>query len=458
MRIRSSSDSGSVIGSLIVTIILWIAMAFGAYFIKPLNMQKEPEYVEISITLSDFPSLETGEPEIKEIEPEPVPPIERTEPVEPQNTETQAAQSEQMPQPKPVTQTAAEPQPAQPQPVQTLPAVAETTAVQQTVPATTQPQQTHGATASAPASQSQASASQPKPQNTTPVQAQTPAPQQQPKPAVQEQNAQQVDPTPKTEIVQAVDSAPKETTKDTAAVPPVTTTQETVEQTQTKPVTTENLSTVENNPSKKISWDDFDWDNMEGTYSPSSTNVAKTNPVNNNSADGVAGAAGIASTNTQPTQTNYTAGGRQVDNSSESRNVSEATENIRKAAADGSGSGTQTNTNSPDTEISGNETDFNWTGNSNPRKRIRPTEEPFIRLSSESEKKIDRELELTISIIVSGVGDIPIDSIKISPLLQWPDVMDDIKQYISRYWRFEPDPKDQSGTATVKYKIKVKQY
>ena len=70
MRIRSSSDSGSVIGILIVTIILWTAMALCAFFIKPLNLQKEPEYIEISINLADYPLIETGEPEIKEIVPE----------------------------------------------------------------------------------------------------------------------------------------------------------------------------------------------------------------------------------------------------------------------------------------------------------------------------------------------------------------------------------------------------
>ena len=121
MRSNGYADSGSVVGSLIVTIILWILMSIGAIFIKPFSTTKEPDYIEISITLSDFSSQETGVPAVQEIEPEPAPPIETTEPTEPQNTDTQA-----------VTQTAARPQPAEP-----LPTVAETPAVPQTVPATT---------------------------------------------------------------------------------------------------------------------------------------------------------------------------------------------------------------------------------------------------------------------------------------------------------------------------------
>ena len=74
MRVRSSSDSGSVIGSLIVTSILWILMSIGAIFIKPFSTTKEPDYIEISITLSDFSSQETGAPAVQEIEPEPAPP------------------------------------------------------------------------------------------------------------------------------------------------------------------------------------------------------------------------------------------------------------------------------------------------------------------------------------------------------------------------------------------------
>ena len=77
---------------------------------------------------------------------------------------------------------------------------------------------------------------------------------------------------------------------------------------------------------------------------------------------------------------------------------------------------------------------------------------PDIQLSDTSKRKIENNLSLTISFTVNEAGDIPIESIKISPSLKWSDVTTDIQQYISRNWRFESS--NSKGMATFKFTIK----
>ena len=474
MRSNGYADSGSIVGSLIVTIILWILMSIGAIFIKPFSTTKEPDYIEISITLSDFSSQETGAPAVQEIEPEPAPPIETTEPTEPQNTDTQA-----------VTQTAAQPQPAEP-----LPTVAETPAVPQTVPATTpvttpvqqvsqqpaqtvqtqaqtpkpaQTTQTQNTTTSAPASQpTQPSVAQTKPQNTTPVQAQTTAPQAQPKPQAKPAETSPV-------VTQNVEVA-SEPIVDKTVVAPVTetTTQPAQKEPEPAPVVPVNpapasTASVENvtnttpartqqpQPTEEEKLAAFNWDDMgEGVFSTSSSTKPQTTTTTTSDFSGTSGSSGT----TSATQgTSASGGGKQTSSSNGSTELNDRLSNLTgNASSIGTGSGSQSGTKTTATENPGMEGDFSWT-EGKARKLVKPTD-PDIQLSEASKKKIESSLTISISFIVNEAGDIPIDSIKISPPLQWSDVMTDIQQYISRNWRFESS--DTKGTATFKFTIKVK--
>jgi hypothetical protein len=469
MRSNGYADSGSVVGSLIVTIILWILMSIGAIFIKPFSTTKEPDYIEISITLSDFSSQETGVPAVQEIEPEPAPPIETTEPTEPQNTDTQA-----------VTQTAAQPQPAEP-----LPTVAETPAVPQTVPATTpvttpvqqvsqQPAQTvqtqaqtpkpaqtqsQNTTPSTPASQpTQPSVTQTKPQNTTPVQAQTPAPQAQPKPQAKPAETSPV-------VTQTVEVA-SEPIVDKTVVAPVTetTTQPAQKEPEPAPVVPVNpapasTASVENvtntapvrtqqpQPTEEEMWAMLMGDDFAGfSNSSSSTKQQATTTTATNE---LGGAASTAQNQTGQNTTNYSS---QNPKKTDSSADSDLEHRLAGMSSTGTGSGSQSGTKTTATENPGMEGDFSWT-EGKARKLVKPTD-PDIQLSEASKKKIESSLTISISFIVNEAGDIPIDSIKISPPLQWSDVMTDIQQYISRNWRFESS--DTKGTATFKFTIKVK--
>ncbi len=477
MRSNGYADSGSVVGSLIVTIILWILMSIGAIFIKPFSTTKEPDYIEISITLSDFSSQETGVPAVQEIEPEPAPPIETTEPTEPQNTDTQA-----------VTQTAAQPQPAEP-----LPTVAETPAIQQPVPATTQavPQQTQtqpiqqqpaqtvqtqaqtpkpaqttqtqNTTPSTPASQpTQPSVAQTKPQNTTPVQAQTPAPQAQPKPQAKPAETSPV-------VTQTVEVA-SEPIVDKTVVAPVTetTTQPAQKEPEPAPVVPVNpapasTASVENvtntapvrtqqpQPTEEEMWAMLMGDDFAGFSNSSSS--TKQQATTTTAAGGLSGTSGSSGTTASAQGTSVSGGGKQTSSSNGSSELNDRLSNLTgNASSTGTGSGSQSGTKTTATENPGMEGDFSWT-EGKARKLVKPTD-PDIQLSEASKKKIESSLTISISFIVNEAGDIPIDSIKISPPLQWSDVMTDIQQYISRNWRFESS--DSKGTATFKFTIKVK--
>ncbi len=472
MRSNGYADSGSVVGSLIVTIILWILMSIGAIFIKPFSTTKEPDYIEISITLSDFSSQETGTPAVQEIEPEPAPPIETTEPTEPQNTDTQA-----------VTQMAAQPQPAEP-----LPTVAETPAMPQTVPATTpvttpvqqvsqQPAQTvqtqaqttqtpkpaqtqsQNTTPSTPTSQpTQPSVAQTKPQNTTPVQAQTPAPQAQPKPQAKPAETSPV-------VTQTVEVA-SEPIVDKTVVAPVTetTTQPAQKEPEPAPVvpvnpTPASTASVENvtntapvrtqqpQPTEEEMWAMLMGDDFAGFSNSSSS--TKQQATTTTTANELGGAASTAQNQTGQNPTNY---GSQNPKKTDSSVDGDLEHRLAGLSSTGTGRGSQSGTKTTATENPGMEGDFSWT-EGKARKLVKPTD-PDIQLSEASKKKIESSLTISISFIVNEAGDIPIDSIKISPPLQWSDVMTDIQQYISRNWRFESS--DTKGTATFKFTIKVK--
>lgn len=495
MRSYGYADSGSIVGSLIITVFLWIVLTLCALFIKPV-INNEPEYIEISITLSDLPPMEKNDP--GPAEPETISSTTETAetpvPVEtPPIPESLQADTTT----KPVTTAATTPVPVQEQVPATTskPTVQQTTAeatkpaeqTQTQAPTTapvSKPAQTTQTTQPAQTQQTQTTQQpeqqtgkipadidpQPLPKNTTTETTVEPTTvstttsltqQNQPEPTQNVVPDASPEPAPKTEIVQAVDRTPKETTTDNVSIPVLEQNQQ--EQVQssasTEQIKTETKETTQ--VTRRELTEDEKWAaaieaglfDEEGFIS--NQNPPKINVVNNIATNELAGAASTNSNNSQQKTTIASSSGGKVGDSSESEMVTAAADKIKEAAANGSGSDSQPITNPTVTGTGGSEKDINWTGNSNPRKRTRPTEEPYIKLSSESERKIDRELELTISITVSGVGDISIDSIKISPLLQWPDVMDDIKQYITRYWRFEPDPKDQSGTATFKYSIKV---
>ena len=118
----------------------------------------------------------------------------------------------------------------------------------------------------------------------------------------------------------------------------------------------------------------------------------------------------------------------------------------------GSGGKSHSTQKDSDTGNGGMDGVIDWTEGKS-RKLIKPAIAD-IQLSDASKLKIESNLSLTISFTVNEAGDIPIESIKISPPLQWSDVTTDIQQYISRNWRFESS--NSKGMVTFKFTIKIK--
>jgi hypothetical protein len=190
--------------------------------------------------------------------------------------------------------------------------------------------------------------------------------------------------------------------------------------------------------------------------SSSSGSSSKPTSNTNTSSSGISGSSGSSSGNTaaQSSQS-YSGGGKPTGTTSGTSGLDDRLNNMAQTATGGNGSGSgggTSQTGSKGTNTASSDGDISWS-DGKARKLIRP-DKPDIQLSEESKKKIESNLTLTISFSVNEAGDIPIDSIKISPPLQWSDVMTDIQQYISRNWRFEA--RDSKGLATFTYTIKVK--
>ncbi|MCR4940605.1 MAG: hypothetical protein K5930_10940 [Treponemataceae bacterium] len=601
MRKYLYKDSRSVIGSSIVTGFLWIMMTVGAYFIKPVSIQDEPEYVEISITLSDFPMQEMGEPEIENIQPEIMTPPEdklsdsslsesaqiqredyspaasvpefeaetlplpepeakvvETRPVQTQPAQTQTVKPQTVQPstaevikpaepPAPTTSSSAplpsaaspvqpvspvvkpvETRPVQTQPVQTQavkpqtvqPSTAEVTKpAVQPVPSTSSAVATPSVTAPiqtpAPVTQpvpTPAPVAKPvtAPETVTSTVTEVPAaekiekpvlaplPEQAvaaspektepaevlplaPTPAAPEAAVKQVSTAPATQpiqtpvkepqLVQPTTNTPEvETATPSAAasVPtpapvtqplpaPVTTRDDTVPVQNPSPApVTAPVQTKPQQPTEEEMWAMLMGEDFAGLSSSNQTSSRVQNPVSATSS-GISGSSSkTGGTNSNQNSQSYQAGGKKADNSSENSALSDRlgalTESASSGGARGASSASQAEKKEPEPEADGINSDISWTEGKS-RKLIKP-EVPDIKLSEESKQKIESNLRLNISFTVSEAGNIPIESIKISPPLQWPDVVTDIQQYISRNWRFETS--DTKGLVTFRFTIKVK--
>ena len=196
-------------------------------------------------------------------------------------------------------------------------------------------------------------------------------------------------------------------------------------------------------------------DDSFGVSSSSGSSSSKPTSNTTTSSSGLSGSSGSSSGTSTGAGGNYSSGGKPNSTTSGSSDLDNRLNNMTQNAAGGNGSGSGSATSqtaSTGTNSAPSDGDISWS-DGKARKLIRP-DKPDIQLSEESKKKIESNLTLNISFTVNEAGDIPIDSIKISPPLQWSDVMTDIQQYISRNWRFEA--RDSKGLATFTYTIKVK--
>jgi len=222
---------------------------------------------------------------------------------------------------------------------------------------------------------------------------------------------------------------------------------------QTPAITPAPVQEKPRQPTEEEMWAMLMGDDSFGVSSSSgSSNGAR--PQTTMASSGLSGTSSSSSgtSSSQGTQ-NYQSSGGKTGTASESSGLSGRLEAVTGSAAGGSGAGANTKPVIRETEktTDGLDGDINWTEGKS-RKLIKPAK-PDIVLSAASQQKIESSLTLNISFTVNEAGDIPIDSIKITPPLQW-DVVADIQQYISRNWRFESS--DTKGVANFTFTITVK--
>ena len=193
--------------------------------------------------------------------------------------------------------------------------------------------------------------------------------------------------------------------------------------------------------------------------SSSSTSVARASSASSSAGSGLSGTSGSSgSVSSNGSSQSYQSSGKKTSATTETSGLGGRLDQVSQSAAtgsssgSGSGSGSQTAQKETGAGNGGMEGGISWSEGKS-RKLIKPSE-PDIQLSDASKKKIESNLKLTISFSVNEAGDVPLESIKVSPALQWPDVVTDIQQYISRNWRFESS--NSKGIATFTFIIKVK--
>jgi hypothetical protein len=426
----SSPHRTSFVISIIVTIVLWLGLLIGCFFINPNN--DDDKYETVQIILESTPIEEkpeesadsTGDENAANVSAnEAVVDEAATEPVAETPVETPADN----PIENPVTENVEALPVNEPQPV-----------VEEVVQKAPEPKPEPKV--------------EPKPEpKPTPKQETKPEPKVEPK--QQEKNPE---PKPEPKPVEKKPEPQKRVETKSAET-------KAVEKTPEKPVETvhydlvksneelmaEQLAAKKNKP--KPTWEDMFGDDSDVETS-SSTPASTPQKVVTNQSSTSGGAATVTESQTQR-QTSQAQ--KNTGNQSTSDSTSEAIKKIGNTPSGQTTDGNKTDDsakNKPDTSSSGS--GINITMADGSKRAIREPEKPEIILSKQAQQAVESNVTVIVSFTVQSNGFVSRSSIKFTPAsVLAPIIQNEIIEQVSK-WVF--DPADNPGTASFEYTIKKK--